>query len=116
MQIFSDTGGGPALFLDILSSGVSLKDVETETVLATATTASLFATPLLHTLSVTYGPSGSFNYAITNSQTGASILKASTTGTIGTGENYLKFGLYRAVYTGMPDLKAWYGDYTVEQT
>jgi len=116
MQIFSDTGGGPAVFLDILASGISLKDVTTDTIVATATLASFFETPLLHTLSVTYGPSGSFNYAITNSQTGASILQASQTGAVGSGENYIKFGLYRAVYTGMPSLKAWYGDYTAEQT
>lgn len=84
---FSDTGGGPAVFLDILASGISLKDVATDTIVATAALASFFETPLLHTLSVTYGPSGSFNYAITNSQTGASILKASQTGAVGSGEN-----------------------------
>ncbi|KZP11497.1 hypothetical protein FIBSPDRAFT_871298, partial [Athelia psychrophila] len=32
MQILSDTGGGPAVFLDILASGVALKDVTTSTV------------------------------------------------------------------------------------
>lgn len=84
---FSATDGAPVYFLDILKNGVSFKDATTESVLATASLASILATPLQHTLTVTYGPTGSLNYVITNSQTGASIFKYSMKGHVGSGGN-----------------------------
>ncbi|KAF7980787.1 hypothetical protein HWV62_36855 [Athelia sp. TMB] len=75
-------------FLDILQSGVSLKDVKAGAVVATTSVASMLGTPLQHTLTVTYGPAGSINYSIVNSQTQKSIFKYSKANvSVGAGGN-----------------------------
>ena len=85
---FSATEANPAFFLDILKSGVSFKDVEAGAVVATASVASVLGTPLQHTLSVTYGPAGSLNYSIVNSQTQKPIFNyIKANGSVGAGGN-----------------------------
>ncbi|KZP32176.1 hypothetical protein FIBSPDRAFT_848533 [Athelia psychrophila] len=88
MQIFSAAEANPAFFLDILKQGVSFKDVQAGRVVATTSVATILATPLQHSLQVTYGPTGSIKYSITNSRTGASILQYSEPlGSVGAGGN-----------------------------
>ncbi|KAF8313784.1 hypothetical protein DL93DRAFT_1117928 [Clavulina sp. PMI_390] len=115
MQIFSTADSGPVYFMDIIKDMVYVKDVAAGTYLASATLADFSNRPLLHTMTITYGPSGSVQFAITDSQTGAAVLSFSKSGGIGSDGTYLKFGMYRATYDGEPSTKAWYGDFVQTQ-
>ncbi|KAF8313785.1 hypothetical protein DL93DRAFT_2167593 [Clavulina sp. PMI_390] len=113
MQIV--TTGGPIYFMDIIEDMVYVKDVAAGTHLASATLADFSNRPLLHTMTITYGPSGSIKFAIADSQTGDAVLSFSKSGGIGSDGTYLKFGMYRATYKGEPSIKAWYGDFVETQ-
>lgn len=100
---FSTANSGPVYFLDILEDAAEIKDVLAGTVVASAPLSSFLNRSLLHTMTVReryffasfpfliswlrsqvkYGPSGSITYAVTDSQTGASILSFSKTGAVG---------------------------------
>ncbi|KAF8313783.1 hypothetical protein DL93DRAFT_2058671, partial [Clavulina sp. PMI_390] len=105
MQIFSTGDSGPVYFMDIIEDMVYVKDVAAGTYLTSATLANFSNRPLLHTMTITYGPSGSIQFAITDSQTGAAVLSFSKSGGIGSDGTYLKFGMYRATYSGEPSIK-----------
>ncbi|KAF8313786.1 hypothetical protein DL93DRAFT_1118251 [Clavulina sp. PMI_390] len=115
MQIFSTAIDNPVFVLDIIKDMVYVKDTAAGTYIASATLADFSNRPLLHTMNITYGPSGSIKFAITDSQTGAAVLSFSKSGGIGSDGTYLKFGIYRTTYDGEPAIKAWYGDFVQTQ-
>ncbi|KAF8343003.1 uncharacterized protein EI90DRAFT_3031035 [Cantharellus anzutake] len=116
MQIFSATYGGPVYFTNLLVQGFQFQDAVTNEVLASIPVSDILCRPLQHTIDITYGQNGRINYVITDSTTGTIVMSyRSGQRSVGTGANYLKFGLYRGTWSGMPSLKAWYGDYTGRQ-
>ena len=83
---FSTGDNGPVHTLDIHDDQVVLGDAKAGVNLASIPLSAYVDRPLLHTLTVKYGPLGSLEYAATNSQTGASINKyKSTSLSVGTG-------------------------------
>ncbi|KAJ7581625.1 hypothetical protein C8J56DRAFT_793572, partial [Mycena floridula] len=107
MQIFSTAASGPVYTLDIQGTDtINFNDIVKGIVLATTPLSNFANQPLLHTLVVTYGPSGYLHYTVTNSQTGAVVLQYKNTDiAVGSGGTYLKFGMYRATFSGMPGVK-----------
>ncbi|KAL1708865.1 hypothetical protein EV121DRAFT_276817 [Schizophyllum commune] len=66
----------------------------------------------VHTMKITYGPSGSLTYTVTDASTKKTLLTYSVKGALGTSKTALKFGTYRAAYQGMTAVLAGVGDYT----
>ncbi|KAF7291879.1 DOMON domain-containing protein [Mycena indigotica] len=64
-----------------------------------------------HKISGQFGPTGSLNYKITNSD-GDTILGYSVSGNMGAGGGYIKFGLYRLTWDGMTTANAVVGDWS----
>ncbi|KAI0795130.1 hypothetical protein C8Q75DRAFT_530421 [Abortiporus biennis] len=114
MQVFSDGQGEPVVTLDAVNGQLAIVDVARgcTTNKCPAVAISQFTDrTTLHTIKVTFGPNGKLNYAITNADTGASILSYSATGAMGSGGSYVKFGTYRATFAGMTAVNAVVGDF-----
>lgn len=80
MQIFSIADSNPVYTLDLVSEKAAIKNFVTKTTLQSIPVASFYNLPLLNTIQVTFGPTGSFDYTIQNALTNAQIMHASGTG------------------------------------
>ncbi|KAL1746626.1 hypothetical protein HDZ31DRAFT_33777 [Schizophyllum fasciatum] len=66
----------------------------------------------LHSMRITYGPSGSLTYTVSDAQTKNTLITYSTKGALGSSKTAVKFGTYRSAYQGMTAVLAGVGDYT----
>ncbi|TRM63166.1 hypothetical protein BD626DRAFT_583624 [Schizophyllum amplum] len=66
----------------------------------------------LHTMTITYGPSGSISYKIVDVSSKKTLLTYSAKGALGSSKTAVKFGTYRSAYSGMTAALAGVGDYT----
>ncbi|KZS93859.1 hypothetical protein SISNIDRAFT_410813 [Sistotremastrum niveocremeum HHB9708] len=106
MQVFDETADGPVVTLDAVSNKLSIKDYATARTDCGGTCPSVALTnyngiTTLHSMTVTFGQSGSLSYKVTNAKSGATVISYSAAGAMGGDSAYLKFGTYRATFTGM---------------
>ncbi|KAJ7063991.1 hypothetical protein C8F01DRAFT_1130052 [Mycena amicta] len=121
MQLFDEVASTPVITLDAVSGTVSIHDFVRgdgeascgAALCPTTDIANYHGTTVTHTISGKIGPSGSFSYKITRDDNGLQVLSYSATGNMGTGSGYIKFGAYRAAFSGMTTLNAVVGDWTL---
>ncbi|KAM0747314.1 hypothetical protein T439DRAFT_359644 [Meredithblackwellia eburnea MCA 4105] len=107
-----DGSGGPVLTLDYKVGLAVLGDTVRKCVACvTAPLSSFEGKVILHTLKVTYGPSGSAVYKAVDQASGKTLISYSASGDMGSNGS-IKFGLYRPVYPGVSALHALVGDYS----
>ncbi|KIY49661.1 hypothetical protein FISHEDRAFT_72301 [Fistulina hepatica ATCC 64428] len=115
MQLFSRDSGSPVVTLDAVKDTVAIRDYANGCPRSGCPSIPLDSftnRTTLHTMKVKFGPSGSLNYAITDSSSGAKLLTYKVTEAIGSSSTSLKFGTYRSAYDGMTVSLAYLGDWT----
>jgi len=115
MQVFSDGDGGPVVTLDAVNGDLAIDDNVRGCGSGNVCPVVAFPTftdrTTLHSIKVTFGPSGKLAYTVTDADTGAKILSYSASGAMGTGGSYIKFGTYRLTFSGMTAVNAVVGDF-----
>ncbi|KII84814.1 hypothetical protein PLICRDRAFT_179151 [Plicaturopsis crispa FD-325 SS-3] len=115
MQLFTDGTNGPAISLTATKGAVAIKDYArdcTATHCPSLALSTFEGRTLQHAMAVTFGPSGKLNYTVKDKASGKTLLSYAVTGSVGSSNTYLKFGTYRATYSGMTASYAEVGDYS----
>ncbi|KAF7304073.1 hypothetical protein MIND_00638800 [Mycena indigotica] len=120
MQLFDDTAGSPVITLDAVNDMVSIHDYVRgdgesscgSAACPTTAIANYHGTTVTHTISGKTGASGKVSYKVTRDDNGLQVINYSATGAMGTGKGYVKFGAYRAAFSGMTTMNAVVGDWT----
>ncbi|KAL1741108.1 hypothetical protein HDZ31DRAFT_46134 [Schizophyllum fasciatum] len=115
MQVFDAVRGAPVVTLTARKGAIG---VESETLCGGAcgegaAWGDYTGRTTLHTMRITFGPSGSMSYNVEDAATGESILSSDLSGALGSSTTYVKFGTYRKVYDGMTDVVAAAGDFSM---
>ncbi|KAJ7290338.1 hypothetical protein C8J57DRAFT_991259, partial [Mycena rebaudengoi] len=120
MQVFGVAEKNPLVTLDAVGANMRIRDYVRGTggsscgASACPTTAldDYRGKTMMHRISGKFGPSGSLAYKVTN-DAGATVLSyLIPSGNMGADAGYIKFGLYRAAYSGMTNANAAVGDWS----
>ncbi|KAL1731406.1 hypothetical protein EV714DRAFT_283353 [Schizophyllum commune] len=112
MQIFDAVKGGPVVTLTARKGMVGVESGLCGGGCPSAAWESYVGRTTLHTMRITFGPSGSMSYNVEDADSGESIISADLSGALGGSTSYLKFGTYRKVYDGMTGVVAAAGDFS----
>ncbi|KAF7365428.1 hypothetical protein MVEN_00415700 [Mycena venus] len=116
MQILTRGGsGGPVITLNAAAGKVAIQDTVRGCPAAGCPSIALNEftdRTTTHSMTVTYGPSGSVKYTVKDSATSKTLLTYSATGSMGTESTSLKFGTYRLAVAGMTVSLAAVGDFS----
>jgi len=118
MQVFDEVQDGPILTLDAVSNQMSFTDFVGDKCADDCPAVALDSyngRTTLHSLQITFGPNGQFDYFISDAVTGDEIMEYHTAGQFGTSSTYVKYGTYRATFSGMSTISAAVGDFTQKQ-
>nr|GAT52645.1 predicted protein [Mycena chlorophos] len=113
MQLFDDAAGEPVITLDAVNGQIQIHDYVRgngeascgSAACPSTNIANYHGTTVTHTISGKTGSSGKVSYTVTRDDNGDKILSYSAKGSMGTGITYVKFGTYRAVFSGMTTVK-----------
>ncbi|KAF8063468.1 hypothetical protein FPV67DRAFT_245859 [Lyophyllum atratum] len=119
MQLFSRGDGSPIITLDAADGQIVVRDFKRD-----CTTTGCPSIPLanftdrttVHFVTVTYGPTGRFDYVVKDAANQShQLLRYTISGEMGSSSSSIKFGTYRAAFAGMTAVRAAMGDF-VDQT
>ncbi|TRM63165.1 hypothetical protein BD626DRAFT_402951 [Schizophyllum amplum] len=115
MQVFDNNSGNPVVTLDARNGKVQM---ESQTLCGSGCPSipisSYTDRTTVHTMVITYGPQGSMTYTVTDASTKRTLISFSVKGSLGSSKTAVKFGTYRAAFSGMTAVLAGVGDYTVQ--
>ncbi|KAF7351871.1 DOMON domain-containing protein [Mycena venus] len=119
MQVFGVVEDNPLVTLDAVSGALRIKDYVRGTGgslcgtidCPTTNLTNYDGTTATHTISGMFGPNGSVSYEVRNTVTGDEIISYAVNGSMGAGDGYVKFGMYRLTFDGMTTANAAVGDW-----
>ncbi|GLB42832.1 hypothetical protein LshimejAT787_1202810 [Lyophyllum shimeji] len=120
MQLLTRGGGraGPVISLDASNGKIVIRDYKRDcasTKCPSIPLSSFTDRTTLHSVTVTYGPNGHFDYVIKDAKDqGKQLLRYTVTGQMGSESSSIKFGTYRATFEGMTPVRAAMGDFKVQ--
>jgi hypothetical protein len=86
MQVFDQTADGPVLTLDAVKNQITFTDFVGDKCNGACPAVALNSyngRTTLHSMQITFGANGKFNYKITDAATGAEIIEYNATGQLG---------------------------------
>ncbi|KAF7290047.1 hypothetical protein HMN09_01309700 [Mycena chlorophos] len=111
MQVFGVPENGPVLTLDALSGQLTIVDTSCGSSCPTTPLSNYWGQYTTHYISGKTGASGTLTYTV-KGQTGSTILSYTRpTGSLGSGDVYIKFGTYRLTVAGMSAANSTCGDW-----
>ncbi|KAJ7188973.1 hypothetical protein C8R46DRAFT_1244273 [Mycena filopes] len=116
MQVFGVTENNPIVTLDALSNALKIVDFVSSTcggVCPSTPLSNYLGKYTVHSITGVCGPKGKLTYTVTNgSPAGSKIISYSrSTGGLGLGDCYVKFGTYRMAFTPMTAVNTMVGDF-----
>ncbi|KZW00715.1 hypothetical protein EXIGLDRAFT_720952 [Exidia glandulosa HHB12029] len=109
MQVFSHKDGGPVITLDAVKDTIAVKDYKrtcgSQTTCPSIALSRFTNHTTVHKVSGVFGPKGRIDYHVSYVN-GTQLLRYNTTGYMGSGGSYIKFGTYRAAFKGMTAVNA----------